>query len=353
MSKPFDISKFRRGLTKSLENISIGFHDPDTWISTGNYCLNYLISGKFETGIPLGKISILAGAPAAGKSLISGNIIKNAQDQNIYTILIDSENALDESWLQALGVDTSENKLLKLNMAMIGDVAKMISDFVKQYRDVPKEERPKILFVIDSLGMLMSETQVNQFEEGALKGDLGIKAKQLKAMITNCVNMFGDLEIGMICTNHIYSGADKYADDIISGGNGALYAASIIIAMTPLKLKEDEEGTKGTDVLGIRSKCKVMKSRYNKPFEAVEVRIPWSSGIDKYSGLFELFEKQGIITKEGNRYCYTDNSGKQHKYWRKEYLTNNNGILDTIILEFDSERIIPLNVIENELETDN
>ena len=338
--KPFDISKFRRGISKSIESLSIGFHDPDTWISTGNFCLNYLISGKFETGVPLGKVTLIAGAPGAGKSLIAaGSLARDAQEKGIFVILIDSENALDEKWLQALGVDTSEEKLLKLNMAMINDVAKVITDFIKEYRETPIEDRPKVLFVVDSLGMLLSPTQIEQFSDGDLKGDMGIKAKQLKALITNCVNMFGDLNIGMVCTNHVYSSQDKYTDDIISGGSGALYASSIIVSMTPYKLKEDEEGNKITEVRGIRSKCKVVKTRYNKPFEAVEVFIPYDTGIDKYSGLFELFEKEKRIIKEGNRYAYTDSLGTVHKHWRKEYLTNKDGILDLIMSEFNINKI--------------
>jgi len=218
MGRPFDVSRFRKGITKSIDGISIGFRDPKTWISTGNFCLNYLISRDFTKGVPLGKITSFCGAPAAGKSLVvSGNIVKNAQDLGIYVILIDTENALDEKWLHALGVDTSEEKLLKLNMAMIGDVAKLITDFVKQYREIPEEERPPILIVIDSIGMLLTETMVNQMSTN-LQGDLGIKAKQLKALITNCVNTFGDLDIGMCVTNHVYSSQDKYTDDTISGG---------------------------------------------------------------------------------------------------------------------------------------
>ena len=97
MAKAFDISKFRKSITKSIDGLSIGFNDPTDWVSTNNYALNYLISGYFERGIPLGKVSVLAGESGAGKSYIaSGNIIKNAQEQGIYVILIDSENALEE-----------------------------------------------------------------------------------------------------------------------------------------------------------------------------------------------------------------------------------------------------------------
>jgi RecA/RadA recombinase len=100
MGKPFDISKFRKDITQSIDGLSIGFNDPTDWISTGNFALNYLISGDFNRGIPLGKVTVFAGESGAGKSYIcSGNIVKNAQEQGIFVILVDSENALDEKWL--------------------------------------------------------------------------------------------------------------------------------------------------------------------------------------------------------------------------------------------------------------
>jgi RecA/RadA recombinase len=338
--KPFDVSKFRKSITKNIDGLSVGFHDPTVWISTGNYCLNYLISGRFDAGIPLGKFILFAGAPGSGKSLISsGNIVADAQKKGIFVILIDSENALDNTWLTQLGVDTSEDKLLKLNMSMIDDVAKVISNFIKEYRIIPENERPKVLFVIDSLGMLLSPTQVDQFESGDMKGDMGIKAKQLKLLISNCVNMIGDLDIGIVATNHVYCAKDKYSDDVISGGLGALYAASIIVSMSPYKLKEGmEEGKKpaaGADVLGIRAICKVIKTRYNKPFESVEIMIPYDKGINPYSGLYELFVKQKLLVKEGNSYVYTDLAGVSHKYFHVAYLKNKEGILDLIMSEFN------------------
>jgi RecA/RadA recombinase len=104
MAKPFDVSKFRKEITKSIDGLSIGFNDPTDWISTGNFALNYLISGDFNKGIPLGKVTVFAGESGAGKSYIcSGNIARNAQEQGIFVVLIDSENALDEDWLKALG----------------------------------------------------------------------------------------------------------------------------------------------------------------------------------------------------------------------------------------------------------
>jgi len=160
----------------------------------------------------------------SGKSYIcSGNLVRNAQKQGIFVVLIDTENALDESWLKPLGVDTSEDKLLKVNMAMVDDVARLMSDFVKDYKtrfdNVDESERPKILFVLDSLGMLLTPTDVNQFESGDLKGDMGRKPKALTALVRNCVNMFGEYDIGMVVTNHSYASQDMFdPDDKISGG---------------------------------------------------------------------------------------------------------------------------------------
>ena len=183
MAKPFDVSKFRKDITKSIDGLSVGFNDPTDWVSTGSYALNYLISGDFYKGVPLGKVTVLAGESGAGKSYIaSGNIVKNAQEQGIYVVLIDSENALDEAWLQALGVDTSDSKLLKLNMAMLDDVAKTISLFMKDYKAMAEDERPKVLFVVDSLGMMMTPTELNQFDSGDMKGDMGRKAKSIKSI---------------------------------------------------------------------------------------------------------------------------------------------------------------------------
>ena len=336
MAKAFDLTKFRKTLTKSIDGLGVGFNDPTDWISTGNYALNYLISGDFHKGVPLGKVTVFAGESGSGKSYIcSGNIVKNAQQQGIFVVLIDSENALDESWLHALGVDTSDDKLLKLNLAMIDDVAKTISTFMKDYKETPQTERPKVLFVIDSLGMLMSPTEVNQFDSGDLKGDMGRKAKALKALVTNCVNMFGSYNVGLVATNHTYASQDPYnPDPNVSGGQGFVFASSILVAMKKLKLKEDEEGNKTSDVLGIRAGCKVMKTRFAKPFEDVEVQIPYQTGMNPYSGFFDLIEKKKFVTREGNRYLYTDLHGEIHRYFRKEWSKNENGIMDLVMKEF-------------------
>ena len=352
MAKAFDISKFRKSITKSIDGLSIGFNDPTDWVSTNNYALNYLISGDFKRGIPLGKVTVFAGESGAGKSFIcSGNLVANAQKQGIFPILIDTENALDEAWLHALDVDTSPDKLLKLNMAMIDDVAKTITEFVAEYKTMPEDERPKVLFVIDSLGMLLTPTDVNQFQAGDLKGDMGRKPKALTALVRNCVNMFGAYNIGMVATNHTYASQDMFdPDDKISGGQGFIYASSIVVAMRKLKLKEDEDGNKVSEVNGIRAACKIMKTRYAKPFESVQVKIPYETGMNPYSGLVDLAEAKGLLKKEGNSLVYTSADGEIIKQFRKAWEKNEKNGLDIMMDDISKHGEKPASEITTNVE---
>ena len=346
MHKPVDLTKFRTSITKSISGISAGFHDPKDWISTGNHTLNYLISGDFGKGIPLGKVSVFAGESGSGKSFIcSGNIVRNAQQAGCQVVLFDSENALDEDWLKALGVDTEPEKLLRISVSMIDDVAKTMSDFMKDYRsnyaDMPYEDMPKLLFVIDSLGMLLTPTDVDQFQKGDMKGDMGRKPKALTALVRNMVNQLAPYPIGLVATNHTYASQDMFdPDDKISGGQGFIYASSIVVAMRKLKLKEDEDGNKTSTVQGIRAACKVMKTRYSKPFESVQVKIPYETGMSPYSGLVDLAEGKGVLKKSGNRLEYIDKeTGEAILKFRKAWEANDEGVLDLIMKQWDDKEV--------------
>jgi RecA/RadA recombinase len=299
----------------------------------------------------MGKVTVFAGESGAGKSYIcAGNIVKYAQEQGIFVVLIDSENALDESWLHALDVDTSEEKLLKLNMSMIDDVAKTISTFMTDYKAMPEEDRPKVMFVIDSLGMLLTPTDVDQFNKGDMKGDMGRKPKALTSLVRNTVNMIGSHNVGLVCTNHTYASQDMFdPDDKISGGQGFIYASSIVVAMKKLKLKEDEDGNKISEVRGIRAGCKVMKTRYAKPFEGVQVKIPYETGMNPYSGLLELFEAKGVIEKSGNRLKYVTNTGEEILEYRKKWTGE---LLDMVMSDYLEKEANMVNTADDDVNED-
>jgi RecA/RadA recombinase len=182
--------------------------------------------------------------------------------------------------------------------------------------------------------MLLTPTDVNQFAAGDLKGDMGRKPKALTALVRNCVNMFGDLNIGLVCTNHTYASQDMFdPDDKISGGQGFIYASSIVVAMRKLKLKEDDDGNKISEVKGIRAACKIMKTRYAKPFESVQVKIPYETGMNPYSGLTDLVEGKELLKKEGNSLVYTTTDGEIIKKFRKGWERNDDGCLDRVMAD--------------------
>jgi hypothetical protein len=230
-------------------------------------------------------------------------------------------------------------------MSMIDDVAKTISTFITDFKAMDEEDRPKVLFVIDSLGMLLTPTDVDQFNKGDMKGDMGRKPKALTSLVRNTVNMIGSLNVGLVCTNHTYASQDMFdPDDKISGGSGFIYASSIVVAMKKLKLKEDEDGNKISEVMGIRAGCKVMKTRYAKPFEGVQVKIPYETGMNPYSGLVELFEKKGLLTKQGNRLKYINLAGEEVLEYRKAWMQE--GKLDLIMSEYNEKTAPVVNTDE-------
>jgi RecA/RadA recombinase len=178
-----------------------------------------------------------------------------------------------------------------------------------------------------------------------MKGDMGRKPKALTSLVRNCVNMFGSYNVGLVCTNHTYASQDMFdPDDKISGGQGFIYASSIVVAMRKLKLKTDADGNKTTTVNGIRAACKIMKTRYAKPFESVQVEIPYATGMSPYSGLVDLCEAKGMLTKDGNRLKYVSKDGTEIKMYRKEWERNEEGGLDKLMLEFDTASVVQSNI---------
>lgn len=290
------------------EELEIGFHDPKTWIHTGNYALNKIISGDFQRGFPMGKTMILAGEPGSGKSYMACSIIKNAQALGILPIVLDSESALDRPFLEAIGVDTSDDKLLYYGVSTVAHCQALISKVLKGLNDIPEEDRMPILFVIDSLGMLLTEKEQKEFDTGIMKADMGAKAKQLRLFFRMITNQIAKYDAGVIATNHTYKGSDMYGNPktSISGGDGLIYAASIVLMLGKKELKESAMAP--TDGIYVKTKC--MKSRFCQPFQRVDMELPYKGGLDPYSGLLKQFVASGIISQAGAWYTVVESGEK-------------------------------------------
>jgi len=290
------LKDFRKMLTK-LDGVITDFSPPKFWISTGNLALNKRISGSFTKGIPQGRITCLAGPSGAGKSFILSNIVKNAQAEGAFILMLDSEHALDVGYLKKIGVDVGEDKFQYAGVTTFADVVTVVSEFITQYekaygRDDPKN--PKVVIALDSIDMLLTTTENEHFEKGEQKGDMGQKARQSKQLLRTIVSRIKRNPMSFLLTHQVYPNQDLMNGQGLWIVNNAIrYSASQIMLITPAKLKE------GGELIGVRMKVETYKSRFAQTGIRTEVEVPYSSGMSPYSGFLDLVEEQGIVTSAG------------------------------------------------------
>ncbi len=301
---------------KKYEKVSVGFSPPGHWYHTGNFALNKIISGTFSRGIPERRITVLAGESGAGKSFLAGNLVKNAQADGAFIVYLDSENAVDKSFLSKIGADCSEEKLLYLQVVTIDDVTSIMSDFFNHYNKeygVDNIDAPKVVIVLDSIDMLLTEKENEDFEKGDRKGDMGQRTKQLKHTLRTIVSRLSRTNIAFLATHQVYAN-----QDLLNGqgkwivNNSVRYSASQIILVSKLKLKE------GTEVAGIRMKCETYKSRFAKLGSTIEIEVPYAKGMNPYSGLLEMLVEKGVVKQGGAWYTFVDTeTGEEIKFQKK------------------------------------
>lgn len=297
-----------------MDGVGRSSQPPRFWINTGNHVLNKIISGSFLRGIPQGRITTLAGPSASGKSFLTGNVIREAQKAGAFVLVIDSENALDDDFVSAIGANPGEDYEY-IGVTTIGQAQKVISAFIKGYKKEygDDEEAPKVVIFIDSLSMLLTDTELDNYDKGVQKGDQGQRNKQLKAMLRAFVQDIKALNIAIVTTLQVYKNQDVLNGEgnwIVS--DAVRYSASQIVLLTKLKLRN----TGSRDVEGIRMKCEGYKTRFTKPFQTVTIEVPYDTGMDPYNGLLEVAVEMGIVTKKGSRYVIT---GEDESWYAKDF----------------------------------
>jgi recombination protein RecA len=290
------LKDFKKTLAKS-ESIVTDFSPPKFWISTGNLALNRLISGSFTKGIPQGRITCLAGPSGAGKSFILSNIVKNAQAEGAFVLMMDSEHALDIGYLTKIGVDVREDKFQYAGVTTFADVVTVVSEFITMYektygRDNP--DSPKVVIALDSLDMLLTTTENEHFEKGEQRGDMGQKARQSKQLLRTIVSRIKRNPMTFLVTHQVYPNQDLMNGQGLWIINNAIrYSCSQIMLIIPAKLKE------GAELIGVRMKVETYKSRFAQTGMKTEVEVPYASGMEPYSGLLDLMEDAGVIKAAG------------------------------------------------------
>jgi len=327
MSMDF-IKTFKKDLEKAgLEEGSA--QPPRYWYSTGNYVLNKILAGSFLRGIAQGRVHGLVGPSSSGKSFVLCNIIREAQQAGATCLVLDSENALDDEFVSKVGVDVNKDYMY-VSVDTIPQVTKTVSAFIGGYKKEygRDESAPQVLIAIDSLDMLMTETESDHFDKGVTKGDQGQRNKQLKAMLRSFVQSIKHYNISIVVTDQVYRNQDVMnGEGVWMVKDAVKYSLSQIAMLTKLKLKD----TGSRVVKGIRMKAEGYKTRFAKPYQTVTIEVPYDEGMDPYNGLLEVAVEMGVVDKKGSRYAL---AGQDKTWYSKDF----GEYASTVLTKCEAER---------------
>jgi RecA/RadA recombinase len=271
-----------------------------TFISTGCYLLDAALSAKLVGGGILGgRIFGLLGESGAGKSFIAYSICKSAQKDGYSIIYIDTENSIDLEGITKFGIENTPDKLRLIRSNKVEDINIAITQLLDELKEAKLGgfEIPKILIVLDSIGMMSSNKEKEDLLKGAMKQDM-TRAKGLNALFRSISSDLGYLDIPMVCCNHTYLSQDLFPKEISKGGMGLVYSASVLGFLSKSKLKDGNEDDMDLGQSGISVLFKTQKNRLAKP-KKIRFDISFLNGLNKYSGLDafcrpEFFEQIGI-----------------------------------------------------------
>ena len=271
--------------------------ETETYVDTGSYIFNALVSGSIFGGVSGNKITAIAGESSTGKTFFSLAVVKNFLDTNPdgYCLYFDTEAAINKSLLEGRGVDLS--RLVVVNVVTVEEFRSKALKAVDIYLKKPEDERKPCMFVLDSLGMLSTEKEITDALNDKQVRDM-TKSQLIKGAFRMLTLKLGQANIPMIVTNHTYDVIGSYVPTKeMGGGSGLKYAASTIIHLSKKKEKD------GTEVVGNIIKAKTAKSRLSKENKDVEIRLYYDDrGLDRYYGLLELGEIGGLWKNVGGRY---------------------------------------------------
>ena len=306
----------------SLASEGIDGADVTSFIDTGSYSFNALLSGSIYGGMPGNKITAIAGEAATGKTFFALGICQHflETDKDAGVIYFESESAISKDMIESRGVDST--RMVIVPVATVQEFRNQSIKIIDKYLEQPEDKRKPLMFVLDSLGMLSTTKEMEDTAAGKETRDM-TRSQIVKSTFRVLTLKLGKANIPMIMTNHTYDViGSMFPQKEMGGGSGLKYAASSIIYLGKRKEKD------GTEVVGNIIHCKNYKSRLTKENAQIDVRLTYKQGLDKYYGLLELGEAAGVFKKVSTRYEMPDGSkvfGKNinedpEKYFTKEVL---------------------------------
>ena len=300
------MSEFLKDITKAIGNdyaeLVDNVDDTITFIDTGSYIFNALLSGSINGGLPSNKITALAGESATGKTYFLMGIVKSFLDSNpnAGVIYFESESAITRQMVIDRGIDPK--RMVLSQVTTVQEFRTQSLRVLDKYLATPEADRQPMFICLDSLGMLSTTKEVEDTAEGKETRDM-TRAQVLKAAFRVLTLKLGRAKVPMVVTNHTYDVVGSmFPTKEMGGGSGLKYAASSIVYLSKRKEKD------GTEVVGNIIHCKNHKSRLTKENKMVDVKLTYDKGLDKYYGLLELAEKYEIFKKVSTRFELPDGS---------------------------------------------
>ena len=276
--------------------------DVDSFIDTGSYILNGLMSGSLYGGLPSNKITALAGESATGKTYFLMGIVKSFLDKNpnAGVIYFESESAVTKNMVIDRGIDPK--RMVIFPVTTVQEFRTQALKVLDGYLAQNEADRNPLFLCLDSLGMLSTTKEVEDTADGKETRDM-TRAQVLKAAFRVLTLKLARAKVPLVVTNHTYDVVGSmFPTKEMGGGSGLKYAASSIIYLSKRKEKD------GTEVIGNIIHCKNHKSRLTKENKMVDVRLTYDKGLDRYYGLLELAEKYEIFKKVSTRFELPDGS---------------------------------------------
>lgn len=290
-----DIAKTAGNEYAALVSEGVEAGDVDSFIDTGSYIFNALLSGSIYGGLPANKITAVAGESATGKTFFVMGMVKSFLDANpdAGVLYFESESAITKQMVVDRGIDPSRMVILPVTTVQEfrTQAIKVLDAFLAQN----EADRKPMMLCLDSLGMLSTTKEVEDTAEGKETRDM-TRAQVLKAAFRVLTLKLGKAKVPMVVTNHTYDVVGSmFPTKEMGGGSGLKYAASSIVYLSKKKEKD------GTEVIGNIVHCKNAKSRLTIENKMVDVRLTYDKGLDRYYGLLDLALKYGIFKSVSTR----------------------------------------------------
>ena len=322
--------------------------DVTDFISTGSTMLDLAISNRPNGGIGVGKITELNGLEGSGKSLIGSHLLASTQRKDGIAVYIDTESAVSQEFLRAIGVDTK--KMLYVHLETVEEIFDTIETIVTKIRESNKDKLVTIL--VDSLAAASTKQEMDtDFDKD---GWATAKAIIISKAMRKITQMIARQKVALVFTNQLRQKLGVMFGDpwTTSGGKALPFHSS-----TRVRFKnagQIKDGSKNT--IGIKIKGQVIKNRLGPPMRTAEFPLYFDKGIADFDSWLTVMKEHKICKVGGSWYTLpqvdteTGELIKEHKFQSKDFeeLMNTNDelreycysrICEACILKYDSQEL--------------